>query len=106
MPFTFPNTTIIITTDTSMEGWGSHCIVPGSGMVLFSDLWTADERQLHMNVLELRAVHLTLLHLAQEVLDQTIWIESDNVATVSYITSKGEWSPRPSMTRHTSWSSG
>ena len=52
-----------------MEGWGSHCIVSGSVMALFSNLWTADERQLHINVLELRAVHLTLLYLEQEVLD-------------------------------------
>ena len=51
MPFKFPNTTITITMDASMEGWDGHCIVPGSGMALFSDLWTADEHQLHINVL-------------------------------------------------------
>ena len=42
MPFTFLNTTITITMDASMEGWGGHCIMPGSGTVLFSDLWTVD----------------------------------------------------------------
>ena len=65
---TSPNTTITITTDASMEGWGGHCIVSGSGTVLYSDLWTRDRCQFHINVLELRAVHLTLLHLEQEVL--------------------------------------
>ena len=51
--------TITITMDASMEGWGGHCIVPGSGTALFSDLWTADKHQLHINVLEIRAVRLT-----------------------------------------------
>ena len=59
MPFTSPSTTITITTDASMDGWGGHCIVPGSVMALYSDLWTWEERQLHINVLELRAVRLT-----------------------------------------------
>ena len=40
-------------------------------------------------MLELRAVRLTLLHLEQDVLDQTILIESDNTATVSYINEQG-----------------
>ena len=68
MLFTSPNTTITITTDANIEGWGGHCILPGSGTALFSDLWTVDKRRLHINMLELRAVRLTLLHLEQEVL--------------------------------------
>ena len=56
MLFMSPNTTITVTTDVSMEGWGGHCIVPRSVTVLYSDLWTRDECQLHINVLELRAV--------------------------------------------------
>ena len=59
--------------------------MPGSGTALFSNLWTADKCQLHINVLELRAVLLTLLHLEQEVLGQTILIKSDNTATGSHI---------------------
>ena len=58
-----------------MEGWGGHCIVPGSGTALYSNLWTKDERQLHINVLELRAVRMTFLYLKQDVLGQTIMIE-------------------------------
>ena len=71
--------------DVNMEGWGGHCIVPGSGTALYSELWTKDKCQLHVNMLELRVVHLSLLHLEQDILSQTILIESDNMATVSYI---------------------
>ena len=85
MPFTSTNTTITITMDVSMEGWGGHCIVPESGTALYSDLWTRDKCQLHINVLALRAICLTLLHLGQEVLGQMILIESNNMATVSYV---------------------
>ena len=40
-------------------------------------------------MLELRVVRLTLLHLEQGVLGQTILIESDNMAMVSYINRQG-----------------
>ena len=35
-----------------MRAWwgGGHCIVPGSGTLLYSNRWTRDERQLHINV--------------------------------------------------------
>ena len=84
-----PNTIITITTDASMDGWGSHCIVCGSGTALYSKLWTREERQLHINVLELRAVRLTLLHLEQEVLGESVLIDSDNMTALSYINRQG-----------------
>ena len=40
-------------------------------------------------MLELRAVCLTLLHLEQEILGQSVLIESDNMATVLYINKEG-----------------
>ena len=53
-----------------MPAWrgGAGTVVPGSGTALFSDLWIVDEPQFHINVLEVRAVRLTLLHSEQEVL--------------------------------------
>ena len=46
--FMSPNTTI--TMDASMEGWGGHCLMPGSGTALYSGLWIREECQLHINV--------------------------------------------------------
>ena len=65
-------------------GWPLHWAQVSTA--LYSDLWTRDKCQLHINVLELRAV--TLLHLEQDILSQTILIESDNTA-VSYINRQG-----------------
>ena len=68
--------------------------MPGSGTALFSDFWTVDECHLHINVLALRAVRLTLLHLEQDVLSQKILIVSDNMATVSCINQQGGVVPK------------
>ena len=72
-----------------MEGWGGYCLIPRSGMALYSGLWMRDECQLHINVLELRVVGLTLLHLGQEVHSQSVLIESDNSSALSYINRQG-----------------
>ena len=58
-------------------------------MALYSALWSRSECRLHINVLELRVVHLPLLHLEQEIFGQSMLIESDNRATVSYINKQG-----------------
>jgi len=56
---------------------------------LFSDLWSPEERHLHINVLELRAIILTLTHLKQLLCSQTVRIECDNTTTVAYISHQG-----------------
>ena len=89
VPFSLPHTTTTITTDTSMEGCGGHCRLSKFTTALYNGLWSQSECRLHINVLELRAVHLTLLHLEQEILGQSVLIESDNTATVSYINKQG-----------------
>ena len=58
-------------------------------MALYNSLWSKSECHLHINVLELRAVRLILLHLEQEIFGQTALIESDNTTTVSYINKRG-----------------
>ena len=83
------NTTTTITMDASMEGWGGHCQLPGPTTALYNGHWSKAEHQLCINVLELRAVCLTLLYLEQELLSQSVLIESDNMATVLYINKQG-----------------
>ena len=56
---------ITITTDASIEGWGGHCHLLGLTTALYSTPWSKSESRLHINVLELQAVRLTLLHLEQ-----------------------------------------
>ena len=87
--FSLPTTPITITTDASMEGWGRHDRLPWSTMALYSGIWSTSECRLHINVLELREVCLTLFFLEQEIVGQTVFIESDNTATVSYINKQG-----------------
>ena len=70
-------------------GVGGQCCMPRSGTALFNNLWTCAEHQLHINVLELRVVCLTFQHLEQELSGQTVLIESENTATMSYINKQG-----------------
>jgi hypothetical protein len=88
-PFAAPQPTVTVTTDASMEGWGGHAQVLGSSPALFSGLWSSAAQRLHINVLELRAVILTLTHLQERLLGQSVRIECDNTTTVAYINNQG-----------------
>ena len=50
-----PSHTII--TDASLSGWGAHVEPEG---LLFHGLWTEDQSRLHINVLEMKAIFLSL----------------------------------------------
>ena len=89
MFFSLPSASTTITTDASMEGWGGHCRLPGATMACYSALWSSSECRLHINMLGVRAVCLTLLHLEREIFGQSVLIESNNMATVSYINKQG-----------------
>jgi len=89
LPFTPPTPTATVTTDASMEGWGGHARFPGADPVLFSDLWSPEERLLHINVLELRAVVLMITRLQDQLQGRTVRIECDNTTTVAYINHQG-----------------
>ena len=52
-----PNPDIQIFTDSSMEGWGAHTL-----NLEVSGVWSPNERTLHINNLQLRAVVLALKH--------------------------------------------
>ena len=79
-----PNPDIQIFTDSSMEGWGAHTL-----NLEVSGVWSPNERTLHINNLELRAVVLALKHWERVVIGKTILVASDNSTVVAYINKQG-----------------
>jgi hypothetical protein len=75
---------IKITTDASKLGFGVVCCGKKSG-----GLWTPEESQDHINLLELRAIWFGLLCFARNWKDIDILIECDNTAAISYIRNRG-----------------
>ena len=58
--------------------------------MLFSGLWSQTERRsCHINLLELRALRLTLLRLAPHLKDRVVKLECDNSTAVSYLNKQG-----------------
>ena len=88
MPFQWPPQEVTVTTDASMEGWGGHTTIQGRDL-LFSGLWSPRERQAHINLLELRAIRLTLLQLTQSVKSKSVLLECDNTSAVCYVNKQG-----------------
>lgn len=79
-----PPVTVTITTDASNQGWGAVCANKEIG-----GRWHPQEATMHINWLELKAVHLGLIHFAPEVTGTSIRLEMDNTTAVSYVNRKG-----------------
>ena len=79
-----PNPDIQIFTDSAMEGWGAHTL-----NLEVSGAWSPNERTLHINNLELRAVVIALKHWERVVIGKTILVASDNSTVVAYIKKQG-----------------
>ena len=52
-------------------------------------LWSPQEKGLHINVLELKAVFLALRHFKDQCQDQTVLVATDNSTVVAYINKQG-----------------
>ena len=88
-PFQDPPPELVVTTDASTEGWGGHSLLEGEHK-LFSGLWSQKERRLcHINLLELRAIKLTLLRLAPYLTGRVVKLECDNTTAVNYVNKQG-----------------
>ncbi|XP_077395323.1 uncharacterized protein LOC144031774 [Festucalex cinctus] len=73
-----------VTTDASLTGWGAvwqHRTAQG--------IWSVRDRADHINVLELRAVHLALMHFLPYLSGRHVLIRSDNTTTVFHINHQG-----------------
>ena len=71
-------------TDASNEGWGAHLEQSST-----QGLWSPQEKGLHINVLELKAVFLALRHFKDQCQDQTVLVATDNSTVVAYINKQG-----------------
>lgn len=65
-------------------GWGAHL-----GHLTGQGLWSPQEQVLSINVLELRAVYLALLHFKQHILNTDVLIRPDNVSTKAHVNRLG-----------------
>ena len=75
-----------IFTDTSLSGWGAHVEPEG---LLFHGLWTEDQSRLHINVLEMKAIFLSLTRGVHKVKNSTVLVSTDNTTVVAYIRHQG-----------------
>ena len=71
-------------TDASNEGWSAHLEQTST-----QGLWSPQEKGLHINVLELKAVFLALRHFKDQCQDQTVLVATDNSTVVAYINKQG-----------------
>lgn len=69
-------------TDASMVGWGAY--LPKLDLRA-SGVWSSEEQELHINVLELKAVLLGLESLCQSMKDVHILLHIDNMTAVAYV---------------------
>ena len=74
----------LIFTDVSNQGWGAHL----ENMTV-SGNWADQEKSLHINVLELKAVFLALKSFQNKILNKRILIATDNATVVSYLNKQG-----------------
>ena len=71
-------------TDSSTQGWGAHL-----QDLTASGIWSQDQSQLHINVLELQAIWLGLRAFSQRVENTRVALMSDNMSAVAYLRNQG-----------------
>ena len=71
-------------TDASNKGLGTHLDQSST-----KGLWSDQEKRLHINVLELKAVSLALRSFKDQCQNQTVLVAPDNSTVVAYINKQG-----------------
>ncbi|XP_060587794.1 uncharacterized protein LOC132743278 [Ruditapes philippinarum] len=74
----------IITTDASLYGWGAHM----KGYTV-QGRWSASQKLMHINCLEMKAVLLAVSHFLPFVKSQNVLIRTDNTTVMQYINKQG-----------------
>ena len=73
-------------TDASHTGWGAHVEPEG---LLYHGVWTEDQSQFHINVLEMKAISLSLAQALLTVRNTTVLVSTDNTTVVAYLRHQG-----------------
>ncbi|KAM4748709.1 uncharacterized protein WCC33_006088 [Rhinophrynus dorsalis] len=81
---------IVIESDASLVGWGAR-----RGLVSTGGRWSLDERDLHINYLELLAGSFALKSLAGDRVDCCVLLRMDNVSAVRYVNRLGGTRSKP-----------
>jgi len=81
---THGNPEAILTTDSSMKGWGAVI-----NNIQTQGLWSEEERKLHINALEIKAVLLGLKSLCNNMSNIHLQVQIDNTTGVTYINNRG-----------------
>ena len=69
-------------TDASHTGWGAHLEPEG---LLYHGVWTEDQSRFHINLLEMKAISLSLTQALPSVKNATVLVATDNTTVVAYI---------------------
>ena len=83
-PIIHPTPDLTIFTDASLTGWGAVC-----GNSQTNGKWSATEKRLHINVLELKGAMLEIQSLMKNQHSKIISLSMDNSTAVAYINHKG-----------------
>ncbi|XP_018493987.1 uncharacterized protein LOC108863840 [Galendromus occidentalis] len=83
-PIRPPLVSLEITSDSSLQGWGAWCSHGATG-----GAWNDDDRHLHINALELKAIFLAVQRLAKDCSNTTIAIRTDNTNAMHSINNFG-----------------
>ena len=84
VPLSSPPPDLLLYSDASRLGWGAHLLGH-----FVSGLWSEEEKQEHINLLELRAVYLALQAFQQRVTHQSVALMCDNATVVAYVNKRG-----------------
>ena len=83
-PFRQRPPSVTITTDASLLGWGAHM-----GDHHLRGIWTPARARLHINILELLAVHLALQGFRHMITGRSVLVRTDNNTVVAYLNKQG-----------------
>ena len=75
---------LLLFTDTSCAGWGAHLLDQRA-----SGKWSEEEKMLHINLLEMKAVWLGLQSFQKIVTGHRVTVMCDNSTVVAYVSKQG-----------------